>query len=72
MHVDFIVVWTKAKQLAGITFDTRRLSRNLSQAQKEELEFGNSESGIRNKDSRIPEQTTGGRQMNDKHTIHTQ
>jgi len=64
LHIDFIVVSTKAKQMAGITFDTRRLSRNLSRAKKEAV--GKRGSGVRN-----PEQGfRSGRQMNGKHT-HT-
>jgi len=64
VHIDFIVVSTKAKQMAGITFDTRRLSRNLSRAKKEAV--GKRGSGVRN-----PEQGfRSGRQMNGKHT-HT-
>jgi len=62
LHIDFIVVSTKAKQMAGITFDTRRLSRNLSRAKKEAV--GKRGSGIGRPESgtRIQERQTNERQ----------
>lgn len=46
---NFIVVGTKSKQLAGITFDTRRLSRNVSRAKSRNPEPGRRHQAAANK-----------------------